>query len=155
MPIVVTLAGTPTGKGRPRFRRETGHTYTPEKTRDYETNLRIEAQHIMGDRPLLDGPLRVDVVAAFDVPKWSAKRRTQALAGGILPTKKPDADNLLKVLDALNGVVWLDDSQIVVSSVRKVYAPKPSFTVTIEPIILPGVSEMPSRRRTKIVDIFA
>ncbi len=131
-PIVITLAGTPTGKGRPRFSRKSGHAYTDEKTRAYETNFSYIAQHTMHGRPLLEGPLRVDVRATFPVPaSWSGKKRTAALAGAIKPTCKPDADNLLKVLDALNQIVWHDDKQIYHASISKLYGEKASYQVII------------------------
>ena len=104
--VRIHLSGEPIGKGRPRFQRATGRTFTPERTRQYEGVLRLAAQEEMGHRSPLDGPLRVELYATFAVPKsWSKKRREAALAQREWPTKKPDADNLLKVIDALNGVV--------------------------------------------------
>ncbi len=131
-PIVITLAGTPTGKGRPRFSRKSGHAYTPEKTRTYEENLAYIAQAAMHGRELYDGPLSVSVLAIFPVPSsWSNKKRAQALIGLIQPTCKPDADNLLKVLDAFNEIVWHDDKQIVHASILKRYGEKASYQVII------------------------
>ncbi len=131
-PIVITLAGTPTGKGRPRFSRKSGHAYTPEKTRTYEDNLAYIAQAAMHGRELYSGPLSVYVLAIFPVPaSWSNKKRAQALAGSVRPTCKPDADNLLKVLDAFNGIVWHDDKQIVNASILKRYGEKASYQVIV------------------------
>ncbi len=131
-PIVITLAGVPIGKGRPRFSRKSGHAYTDEKTRAYETNFSYIAQHTMHGRPLLEGPLRVDVLAIFPVPaSWSAKKRRAAVDCQWQPTCKPDVDNLLKVLDALNQIVWHDDKQIVTASISKYYGEKASYQVII------------------------
>ena len=63
---------------------------------------------------------------------WSAKKRTQALAGDIRPAKKPDSDNVIKaVCDGMNGVVWRDDVQAVEGSWRKVYGETPGLMVRV------------------------
>ena len=57
------------------------------------------------------------------------------LAGRTLPTKKPDADNVMKIiLDALNGVAYEDDRQIVALAIRKTYGEKPGVRVEIRTI---------------------
>lgn len=133
--IVIELVGVPCGKGRPRFMRSTGHAYTPAKTRNYETNLRLAAQDVMAGAPPLDGPLSVTVNALFPVPQsWPKKKQAQALAGEVRPTTKPDADNLLKVLDALNEVVFRDDKQVVDARVVKSYSARPCMRVEIMPV---------------------
>jgi Holliday junction resolvase RusA-like endonuclease len=135
--ITITLTGTPVGKGRPRFARRTGHVHTPAKTLDYEGNLRLQAQQTMGLRPPLDGPLDVSVVAAFPIPaSWSKKRQQAALACTELPTKKPDVDNIIKMLDALNEVAFKDDSQIVRATIFKVYSDRPQLQITIRSLAL-------------------
>lgn len=141
--ITIRLAGVPEGKGRarstlikPRGKPAFISNYTPANTRRYESNLKFVAQETMGDRAPLEGPLKVCVFAAFPVPaSWSKKKQAAALAGLIRPTTKPDADNLMKVLDALNQVVWRDDSQIVDGFVRKLYSETPGLIVTIEPTV--------------------
>ena len=159
-PIVITLAGRPVGKGRPRFMRKTGHAYTPERTRTYETSLAGEAQRAMGDRPLLQGPLACWVIAAKDVPaSWSKRRRAEALTGHALPITKPDWDNFAKVCDALNGIVWTDDSLVCDGRVFKHFAEKPSMTVVVAPMrlpfVMPPMYEIGTYRSTNLVDIFA
>lgn len=130
--ITIRLLGTPQGKGRARFVRSTGHAFTPQATRSYEAALRYAAQAVMGNRSLLEGPLEVTVVAAFQIPKsFSKTKRLDALSGALRPTVKPDADNLLKCIDALNGVVFADDKQIVLATIMKIYADKPDLTVQI------------------------
>lgn len=50
----------------------------------------------------------------------------------MLPTKKPDADNVLKaVFDGMNGVVWVDDVQACGVVLRKRYAETPGVTVVV------------------------
>lgn len=133
-PVTVRLLGEPRGKGRPRATTMRGkvRTYTPVETVNYEAALRMAAQVSMGARPILEGSLTVDVVAEFAPPASMGKRKAaQALNGFIRPTKKPDADNIAKMLDALNGVVWRDDAQITTLTVSKRYAERPALTVAV------------------------
>ena len=135
MPIVIELAGEPDGAGRPRFVRSTGIAFTPSATRKYQAALRLTAQMAMNGRQPLDGPLTVRVIASFPVPaSWSARKRAAAVAGHIHPTVKPDADNILKQLDALNQVVFVDDKQVVAAMVTKRYSARPALRIEITPI---------------------
>lgn len=138
MSIVIELAGAPVAKGRPKFARiGNGHSvaYTPAKTRHYESALRYAAQQAMDGTPLLDGPLSLSILVRRPVPQsWSQKKQAQALAGNIHPTTKPDLDNHEKVLDALNGVVWRDDSQVVFKMSSKVYSDKPGLRIEVAPL---------------------
>lgn len=130
--VTITLAGPPRGKGRPRFARATGRAYTDAATQNYEAALRIAAQEAMGDMPPFDGPLHVEVIADLPIPtSWSRRKRLDAVNGAVVPTVKPDVDNLLKCIDALNGVVWNDDKQIVVATVHKWYAEKPGLEIRV------------------------
>ena len=137
--ITIELAGTPIGKGRPRFIRSTGHAYTPEKTRNYETNLRLAAQDAMGGAEPLSGPLRVTVEARFPVPaSWSRKKREAALAASFVsrerlyPACRPDADNICKTVgDALNEIVFHDDKQIIDLRVIKAYSARPALRIEV------------------------
>jgi Holliday junction resolvase RusA-like endonuclease len=76
--------------------------------------------------------IRIQVTAIFSVPNsWSGKRQREALAGLIRPTVRPDVDNVLKTLDALNGVVWRDDNVIVDCSITKYYGDIPSLRIEV------------------------
>lgn len=133
-PVVIVLPGPPRGKGRPRFAMRGGRpgTYTDEKTRSYEGALRLAGAQAMAGAAPIDGALRVIVCATFPVPaSWSKPKRERALAGAVRPTGKPDADNLLKVMDALNEVVFRDDAQVVEAVVAKVYGRVPSLRIEV------------------------
>lgn len=131
-PIVISLPGIPRGKGRPRFVRATGRAYTPAETVNYEGALRMAGKAAMRDEPPLDGALAVTMIAEFPVPaSWSQKKRAAAISGEVKPTGKPDADNLIKTLDALNAVVWRDDAQIVNATIIKRYGGNPGVTITV------------------------
>lgn len=130
--IEIYLAGEPVGKGRPRFVKATGRAFTPEKTVRFEDRLAMAAQLAMNGRPLLEGPLDVHVKIAMSIPASKPKKwQADALAGVIRPTKKPDADNFAKMLDACNLIVWADDAQIVELRVSKTYSTNPSFTAIV------------------------
>ncbi|MCW4115628.1 RusA family crossover junction endodeoxyribonuclease [Aurantimonas sp. MSK8Z-1] len=133
--IEIVLLGQPRGKERPRFSKASGAVYTPQKTQSYEAALKFAAQQVMGDRPPLEGPLELDIVAVMPVPKsWPKRKRADALANRIRPISKPDWDNFGKVLDAGNLVLWIDDSQVVDGRVRKHYGEKPGMWITVRPI---------------------
>lgn len=129
----IWLAGPVRGKGRPRFVRATGRTYTPPETVSYEAALRIAAQLAMDGRPPFAGQVEITMVARFEVPKaFSRLKRQQALDGVLRPTRKPDLDNIAKLADALNGVVWLDDRQITDATLLKRYSAEPGLLITVE-----------------------
>jgi len=122
------------GKGRPRMTRQ-GHAFTPAKTRNREAHIKLCAQQAMGDRPLIEGPVRLSILATFDVPaSWSKRKRSDALSCLTRPTKVPDCDNIAKLADALNGVVWADDKQVVELRVSKIYGSAPSTSFRVEEI---------------------
>ena len=118
------VEGTPIGKGRPKFARRGNFvsTYTPTKTRNYEDIIRAAATQAMTEPPITT-PIAVFVYIAVPVPaSASKKRRGNCLAGIEKPTKKPDIDNVAKCfLDAMNGIVYVDDSQVVSLHVTKEY----------------------------------
>ena len=118
-----TVPGKPRGKGRPRFRRAGNFvsTYTPKETAAYENLVALEYQAVGGK--MIEGPVEVEVLAIYPIPK-SAKRQDKEdmLRDEILPSCKPDADNVLKaVLDGLNGVAYPDDTHVVRAVIDRGY----------------------------------
>jgi len=113
------IPGEPVGKGRPRATTINGQArmYTPAKTASYEARV-IDAFMRQGIQPIA-GSVGISIAATFSMPmSWSLKKR-QAM-GGKHCCKKPDADNILKVVsDALNGVAYRDDAAIVSAHVTK------------------------------------
>lgn len=130
--IKFTVYGEPTPKGRPRFSRKLMAAYTPAKTHKAEEYFLLQALKSKPPEPLT-GPLVVlfDVYKAKGMPK-SKKGITDAENGLIRPTTKPDLDNYIKILDALNGIFWADDSQIVEIRARKFYSAKARIEVEIQ-----------------------
>jgi len=133
--VAFQVPGEPQGKGRARVGRIAGHArmFTPAKTVAYEGLIAHAAATAMGGHPPISGACMVDVCASISVPaSWSKRKREDALAGKIRPTKKPDGDNILKaVCDGMNGVVFRDDSQAVHCIVRKAYQLTPGLSVIV------------------------
>ena len=102
----------------------------------YEKALALVAKVAMagaGKPAPITGPLRLTVTAFMPVPaSWSRKKRDAALAGAIRPTVKPDWDNIGKMTDALKGIIWNDDTQVVDGRVVKTYDEHPRLRVEIE-----------------------
>ncbi len=136
-PVLVEfeVLGDPHGKARPRFVRSTGHAYTPTSTRLFEALIGYMARRAMAGLPWFLGPVALNVDAFFSVPStWTNTKQQQALVGLVRPTGKPDADNIVKVVgDALNEIVWRDDSQVVDCCVRKFYGATPMLRITVRP----------------------
>lgn len=127
MNVCFTVPGDPVGKGRPRFTKN-GHAYTPKKTVDYEDEIRKAWQEQAGGAKV-EGAIKAEIVAVFSVPKSTSKKaREKMLSGQVRPTKKPDADNIAKCIDALNGLAFDDDAAIVELNVTKIYGEKPGVT---------------------------
>ena len=134
--VMYTVYGEPVGKGRPRFARRGNFvsTYTPQKTKTYEDEIRMMAKAAMGSSEPLDTPVTVAIYIRVGIPaSFSKQKRKDALAGIIKPTKKPDLDNVAKCfLDSMNEIVYLDDKQVVNLHVTKVYAETPAVEVMVK-----------------------
>jgi Holliday junction resolvase RusA-like endonuclease len=123
--LTYQVEGNPVGKGRPRFARRGNFvsTYSPTKTRDYEDLIKDAAKKAMGSNELLETPVTIAIYITVPIPQSYSKKRTEAcLSGSERPIKKPDIDNIAKCfLDAMNQVVYLDDTQVLTLHVTKVY----------------------------------
>ncbi|MBR6337376.1 MAG: RusA family crossover junction endodeoxyribonuclease [Ruminococcus sp.] len=121
MTITFTVPGKPEGKQRPRGTKS-GRHYTPKKTVEYEK--KVKACYVIQGGKHFEGAVFVGVTAYVAIPKSTTKKQRALIeAGKKLPEKKPDVDNILKiVLDALNGVAYDDDKQVTSSFPRKRYA---------------------------------
>lgn len=136
MQIEFTVPGEPFGKQRPRHSRVSGTTYTPRETKLHEALIRQEYRRQSGVIFPEGAQLRITVTAVMGIPKSTPKcRRSAMLSGAIRPTKKPDWDNIGKlVCDALNGVAYDDDKCICEAVVIKIYGEAPCVYVRLEDI---------------------
>jgi len=132
--ISLTIPGRPMAKQRPRVLKS-GITYTPQKTVNYETLVKqlYITKHLQKQ---LEGPLQTHIKAYFPIPKSASKVKKVAMEqGNIRPAKRPDWDNIGKIItDALNNLAYQDDSQIVSCTVDKYYSRMPRVEVEITAI---------------------
>lgn len=133
MKFEFTVPGEPRGKGRPRFTKA-GGSYTPKETVYYENHVKT-CYTSQGGR-YFEGAISAHIDVYMGIPQSkSIKRKAMMAAGQIRPTKKPDIDNVAKViLDSLNKIAYHDDSAVVECIVRKWYAEQPYVDVVIETV---------------------
>ena len=126
--MTFTIPGDPMGKERPRVAK--GHAYTPTKTKAYEELVAWCFKQAKGR--IKDGPVFVAITAYYKIPQMATKADREAMESNTrLPMRKPDADNIAKIiLDALTGVAYKDDSQVVGLVVLKRYG-EPRVEVNI------------------------
>lgn len=145
--VVIQLDGPPMGKGRPKFSGGDPfvRVYTPAKTVKYENALKAAGIEAMAGKEPIDGPISVVVYAYMPIPEsWSKTKKAAALCGDIMPTTKPDFDNISKMLDGLNSypkrfkgdrekrpLVWRDDAIIVAYQFLKQYSDRPRLHITV------------------------
>ena len=134
-PVCFTIPGPPQGKARPRVvRAKSGIslTYTPDKTVAYEELVRIRYKAAaQGFRFPDEAQVVVQITARFPIPASKSKKVRMAMRSGqIKPAKKPDCDNIMKIIcDALNGFAYKDDAQVVLAQIAKEYADEPRTDV--------------------------
>jgi Holliday junction resolvase RusA-like endonuclease len=134
--ITIALLGVPVANARHRTTKS-GHAYTPAKTADERTRLKLAAQQEMLACSLtpFEGPVSVRHRIERPIPTtFSKKKRQSALLQDILPITRPDFDNYAKMVDALNGIVWKDDSQVCFYAMTKVYSEQPKVVFQITEI---------------------
>lgn len=134
--IRIEIPGNPIPKGRPRF--GNGRTYTPKRTKTFEDSVGLYARSAMAGELPYDAPMDMRAVFVFEPPKsWSKKKRQAAMDGLVFCTSGGDLDNLQKaVADSLNGIVYVDDRQIISAHVSKAYGPTAGTIVELTPIIV-------------------
>lgn len=132
------IYGEPRGKERPKFSTVCGHVTarTPENTVLYENLVKTEYRIQSGVRFADDAMLSVRIFAFLSVPRSASQKKHLAMIDRLIrPTRKPDFDNIGKTIcDALNGIAYRDDAQIVDALVRKFYSDTPRVIVEISDI---------------------
>ena len=135
--LKIVIPGDPVPQGRPRFARRGNfvQTYDEPKSKAYK---KIVASAAVQNRPskLLEGALEVEVqIFKRNLKSFSARKHELAERKELRPTTKPDADNYAKgILDALKGIVWRDDGQVVKLVCEKFYSKRPRAEVRIKPL---------------------
>ena len=136
--IHLVIPGPPVGKARARivYRERLGKYvgFTPEKTRTAEEEIGWIAKGAGCE--MMEGPLRLTVRAYYPIPRsWPKWRQKEAEADkpSQRPTVKPDLDNVVKLVkDALTGIAWKDDAQIVDLIAHKYYGTTPRMIIDVD-----------------------
>lgn len=137
--IKFIVESKPQGKARARTfydkRADKMRSVTPEKTKSYEDLIRWSYK-AAGGQYMGEKLIKVEIQAFYPIPKsFSKKKRNDAIFERIRPTTKPDCDNIIKVvLDALNGVAYYDDKQVVSVSCEKYYGETGYLRISIQEI---------------------
>ena len=133
-----TVPGEPYGQPRPRFSVANGkaHTYNTDESRNYKTQVKLIAQVAATEQGWTFAEaegIGVNIYAYMYIPQSKSKKfHAAAMAGDERPTKKPDCDNIFKaVTDALNGLLFKDDKQIIHARVEKYYSDEPRVEVEV------------------------
>lgn len=137
MQVNFTILGQPFGKQRPRVVSRGGFSkaYTPKETVNYENFVRFAyIDEAKGFKFPDEAQLSVEITAYYAIPKSTSKKKAaEMLAGTIRPTKKPDFDNIGKIIcDSLNTIAYHDDSAIVEAQVHKYYGENPRVEVILK-----------------------
>ena len=129
--ILLVVPGKPQGKLRPRWSRT--RMYSPSETVNYETYIKEIFVISYPDFVLLEGALRMTITAWMMIPKSTSKKKAKLMVERVIrPDKKPDWDQLGKIVsDALEGLAYKNDSQIVTGIVHKWYAIRPRLEIEI------------------------
>jgi len=100
-------------------------THDNPKTRPWVSTVRYQAGRHAPDALWL-GPIHLELLFTLQKPKSLPKRRPS------WAIKKPDLDKLTRsVKDALTGVIYYDDAQVVYESAKKEYGDAPGVEVVI------------------------
>ena len=146
MKVNFTIDGKPIGKQRPKFSTQNGRAFTPEQTKHYENWVKLLYRTTV--KHYFEGNVKMSIVCYYGITKKDIKaiaknniktkefKEARAKLDGVIrPTKKPDLDNVIKVIaDSLNGIAYKDDAQIVEVVAKKFYSNRPRVEVTIEKI---------------------
>ena len=120
---------------RPRFNSKTKAVFEKAEVKEYKAKI-IEAFEESGGKVYeRDVPLRMSVVVYMRVPRSASFKKQIDLIENHRPTKRPDTDNFYKVIaDALNGIAYYDDSQIVSTYITKFWSSDPRVEITIREV---------------------
>ena len=131
--FIITIPGQPVGKARARVTRS-GHAFTPKKTEVAEATIRQLFVARYPDAEPIIGPVAIDITAFLGIPRsHSEKRKQLMLIGEILPTQRPDVDNIGKLIcDALESIAYHNDSQVVLMLIKKIYSLTPRLEIRIK-----------------------
>lgn len=158
--LTFTIFGEPKGKARARAvpkiiykdgtPRAVVHMVTPNDTRYAEKRVREAFRDKHPRHKAWTGPVMINFTAIFAVPKsFNRELKAAAQRGELYAIKKPDKDNIEKlIIDALNRIAWADDSQVMGGGI-KLYGHPPRIDVSIRSLQSAQVPATPGQKRTE------
>jgi Holliday junction resolvase RusA-like endonuclease len=133
----IVLDVVPVPKERPRVvknpKTDTVFGFTPARTKHFTTTVRMVVEHIMEGRSPIEGPVLLEMTFVMQVPKsWPKWKQQAAIDGLIVPTGRPDMDNLEKaLLDAFNECLIVDDAFVIAREATKIYGSLPCIRARV------------------------
>ena len=125
--FLLSIPAEPIAQGRPRLSSRGGfaRAYDPRKSRSWKAFVADYAERAMKTQGIsapLEGPLMVKIRFGFPLPKSQHRKTPKPMMWHM---KRPDLDNLYKgVIDAMEGIVYHRDSEIVKVIMDKVIVPQ-------------------------------
>jgi len=146
-PVTLTILGTPMPKqgDRQRIAKGSGgqfiQHYKTSKVRNMENDIKAQAtRQLPKDFAPFDEPIGIKAKFVFPPLKSFPKYKLEKIEGGIRMYKdtKPDlTDNLMKGLcDALEGILYVNDSRICSVETEKVYGRVPRTEVEVFQLVV-------------------
>ena len=136
-----TVKGDPVPQGRPRATRIGNKItmYDPKKSRDYKKLVSTSVDSQYKGEPLQNA-LEMTIDIYRFIPKSTTKKNRGLIENNLYrPIVKPDVTNIAKgVEDALNGILYKDDSQIVDLRIRKYYSDNPRIEIEVKELCEQG-----------------
>jgi len=128
--IELIIPGEPIAKARPRVTKY--GTYNPAKCVNYETYIKELFVVKYPDFVPMEIALSLELIAYFTIPKSASKKKQRLMRLHIIkPTKKPDLDNCIKIIDALESLAYKNDNQFVAITAKKYYSMRPRLEIRI------------------------
>ncbi len=129
---MIIIPGVPKPKSRPRFNTKTGKAFNKDRKEDLTLSFIVQSQW---NSDPLDVPVLLDVTFFMPIPKSFSKKKQNELDGKYYE-KKIDLDNLIKKLDYLNGIVFVDDAKVCTIAASKIYSFSPRTEIEVKPLII-------------------
>src|SRR5579859_2477883 len=138
-PLTFTVYGRPAPAGSKRVLPAGGRAGgrpivvdDSKRSRPWKQQIAEIALAVMAGRPLLDGPLDLQLVFYLRRPRGHFGARGLKPSAPARPTVKPDVLKLARAVeDALTGQLWRDDAQVVVELLEKVYGEPERVEITV------------------------
>lgn len=126
----IIIPGQPVPLQRPRFyggRVIDSQAAIKSKLAMVAKDIVLEARRNDPEAPTLECAYHLDMEFYLEMPvSWSSRKK----ASRPLHTSRPDLDNLVKMWgDILNGILYLDDKQVVSIKATKLYSETPQTVI--------------------------